>query len=98
MDNKEVLSNLCKFGDLVVSLNKKTNDIKDGLYNIIKVVGVDENSEANSPLSTDDDQDFSSTKLILFSDPSLKSFVKNVLKKFPSIGDLTKVLIISSIY
>jgi len=86
-----VISDLCKFGDLVVTLNKKTDSIKEGLYNVIKVVGVDESSEVNSPISPDDEHDFAATKLILFSDSSLKNFVKNVLKKFPSIGDITKL-------
>jgi len=93
-----VISDLCKFGDLVVTLNKKTDCIKEGLYNVIKVVGVDESSEVNSPISPDDEHDFAATKLILFSDPSLKNFVKNVLKKFPSIGDLTKVTFFSILY
>jgi len=91
MESKEVLSDLCKFGDLIITLNKKTNNIKDGLYNIIRIVGADENSDANSPISPDDERDFSTAKLILFSDPSLKSFVKNVFKKFPSIGDIAKL-------
>jgi len=87
-ENKNPISDLCKFGDLIITLNKKTDDIKDGLYNIIKVVGIDETADTSSP---DDDKDFSATKLILFSEPSLKSFVKNILKKFPAIGDISKV-------
>jgi len=93
MENSKIVADLCKFGDLLISLNRKTDSIKDGLYNILKIVGVDENNEASSPISPEDsNNDISSTKLLLFSDPSLKTFIKNVLKKFPSIGDLNKVI------
>ncbi|ORX87079.1 hypothetical protein BCR32DRAFT_240521 [Anaeromyces robustus] len=91
MENKDIISDLCKFGDLVVTLNKNTDNIKEGLYNVLKVVGVDETAEVNSPLSPDDERDFAATKLLLFSDTSLKSFVKNILKKFPAIGEITKI-------
>ncbi|OUM62805.1 hypothetical protein PIROE2DRAFT_69451, partial [Piromyces sp. E2] len=96
MDNSKIVTDLCKFGDLLISLNKKSDSVKDGLYNILKIVGVDENNDISSPISPNDSSnDITSTKLLLFSDPSLKSFIKNILKKFPAIGDINKVFVIS---
>ncbi|ORX44346.1 hypothetical protein BCR36DRAFT_415106 [Piromyces finnis] len=92
MDNNKIISDLCRFGDLLISLNKKTDSIKEALYNVLKIVGVDDSNDVTSPVSLEDsNNELSSAKLLLFSDPSLKTFVKNVLKKFPNIGDINKL-------